>query len=270
MKKSFYSIIALALLIVSSSAMAQDVIFLNNGEEVQALVQKIGVTEIEYKKFSNPNGPSYVIERTSVLMIKYQNGEKDIFAKTTQTQAQEAEKNKIPPQTQAQEAGKNKILQTAPLPVEEATAEVPAEDTLPSMLTFRKGAVYDANGKPVSDNRLRNIYAGTPDALQAFESSKNSGLRVGWGISTGLMLASGIMSFVSILHADADAFLTYGVITAGFFIPYKIFSVSMDKRLRQSVDLYNKSHVSALTKSSNVAFQFGLKNSGELAFVINF
>ena len=58
---------------------AQDVITLKNGTDINALVQKIGDIEIEYKKFDNPNGPNYILKKSEILMIRYENGSKDIF-----------------------------------------------------------------------------------------------------------------------------------------------------------------------------------------------
>ena len=35
--------------------------------------------DIKYKKFENPDGPSYSILKSDVLLIKYENGNKDVF-----------------------------------------------------------------------------------------------------------------------------------------------------------------------------------------------
>lgn len=59
---------------------AQDVIFKKNGDEIQAKVLKVTESEIEYAKWSNPKGPTYVLSLGNVFMVKYENGEKDVFA----------------------------------------------------------------------------------------------------------------------------------------------------------------------------------------------
>lgn len=61
------------------NAYAQDVITTMQGEEIKAKVVKVGITEIEYKRWSNLEGPSYVLPKNQTFMIKYQNGEKDVF-----------------------------------------------------------------------------------------------------------------------------------------------------------------------------------------------
>ena len=58
---------------------AQDVITLKNGTDINAFVQKVGDIEIEYKRFDNPSGPNYTLKKSEILMIRYENGTKDIF-----------------------------------------------------------------------------------------------------------------------------------------------------------------------------------------------
>ncbi len=61
------------------SIRAQDLIYLNNGSKVEAIVKEISTTEIKYKNFTNPDGPTYVITKGDVLMIEYKNGVVDII-----------------------------------------------------------------------------------------------------------------------------------------------------------------------------------------------
>lgn len=53
---------------------AQDVIYLNTGDKVQAIVKELSGKEIKYKNFTNPDGPTYVISKNDVVLIEYQNG----------------------------------------------------------------------------------------------------------------------------------------------------------------------------------------------------
>ena len=62
---------------------AQDTIIKRNGEEIQAKVLNINETQINYIKWNNQNGPTYTIAKSDVFMIKYENGEKDVFGQTT-------------------------------------------------------------------------------------------------------------------------------------------------------------------------------------------
>jgi len=73
------------------SANAQDVITLKNGTDINALVQKIGDVEIEYKKFDNPTGPNYTLKKSEILIIRYANGSKDIFSEEEKTDVSNSE-----------------------------------------------------------------------------------------------------------------------------------------------------------------------------------
>jgi hypothetical protein len=77
-------ILAVALIGSATVTLAQDIITLKNGDEIKAKVQEIGLSDVKYKKFENANGPTYTLLKTEIFMIKYENGEKDVF--TTQTQ----------------------------------------------------------------------------------------------------------------------------------------------------------------------------------------
>lgn len=58
---------------------AQDVIFMNSGEQRSAIVKKVGVNTIEYVRYDNQSGAIYEVLKTDVSKIKYQNGVEDIF-----------------------------------------------------------------------------------------------------------------------------------------------------------------------------------------------
>lgn len=75
-------IVPLFLLLAAGYAFAEDLIVLRNGDIVKAVVTDITQTEIKYKKASNPNGPSYTINKSDVLSINYENGDKDVFGST--------------------------------------------------------------------------------------------------------------------------------------------------------------------------------------------
>ncbi|MBP5548381.1 MAG: hypothetical protein J6X58_05800 [Bacteroidales bacterium] len=75
-----------AVVILAPALNAQDVITLKNGEEIQVKVTKVGESEIEYKKWSNQNGPTYTKPVSEIFMIKYENGDKDVFNQTNNNQ----------------------------------------------------------------------------------------------------------------------------------------------------------------------------------------
>lgn len=72
-------IIAIALLGSILAAKAQDVIKTRSGEDILAKVSEVTPYSIKYKRFSNLDGPTYTMDIVNVIMIQYENGEKDVF-----------------------------------------------------------------------------------------------------------------------------------------------------------------------------------------------
>ena len=58
---------------------AQDVIVKKDGSTILSKVLEVNTADIKYKKFSNLNGPTYTIDKSDIIAINYENGEKDDF-----------------------------------------------------------------------------------------------------------------------------------------------------------------------------------------------
>lgn len=84
MKSSFTFIYVLALIVTfSQTIFAQecDILILNDGTESSVIVSEIRVTEIAYKKCDFQSGPLYIVLKSDVFMIKYRNGQNELFKK---------------------------------------------------------------------------------------------------------------------------------------------------------------------------------------------
>ncbi len=77
MKRLLFSLVALAL---TSICFAQDVLVKKDGSTILAKILRITETEVEYKNYDNPDGPTRVISISSLLRINYQNGQTETFA----------------------------------------------------------------------------------------------------------------------------------------------------------------------------------------------
>lgn len=75
MRQSF-SFLAI-LLFISTFSFSQDEILLNSGETVKAIVTEVSDKEVKYKKYSNPEGPLFVIKKRDINKVIYKNGEED-------------------------------------------------------------------------------------------------------------------------------------------------------------------------------------------------
>jgi hypothetical protein len=58
---------------------AQDIIITKKGEEIQAKILEVSPRTITYKRYSNPDGPNFILNTSDIIMVRYENGEKDIF-----------------------------------------------------------------------------------------------------------------------------------------------------------------------------------------------
>lgn len=79
------------LVLFALSVFSQDFIILKNGDEIEAKVLEIHDNKIDYKRYSNPTGPTYHLNKSEIFMIKYASGDKDIF------NASQSTKQTIPP-----------------------------------------------------------------------------------------------------------------------------------------------------------------------------
>ena len=78
MKTKFLLLFA-SLFCLINNLQSQDILVYKNGDEIQSKVIDVADDNIKYKKWGNLDGPSYTASKKDVLMIKYQNGTKDVF-----------------------------------------------------------------------------------------------------------------------------------------------------------------------------------------------
>ncbi len=75
MKKIFFTL----FILFAVKAVAQDVIVKKDGTTIVSKVFEIGKQEVKYKKFSNIDGPIYLINIDEISVINFENGEKEVF-----------------------------------------------------------------------------------------------------------------------------------------------------------------------------------------------
>ncbi len=76
MKKT---VLFFTIIIISANVFAQDIIEKYDDTKIEAKVIEIGLKTVKYKKFSNPDGPVYLIKKTDIRSIIYPGGERDVF-----------------------------------------------------------------------------------------------------------------------------------------------------------------------------------------------
>ena len=113
-----------AMIATAFAVKAQDLIVLRNATEIQAKVVEISPKTVTYKRWSNPDGPTYTISKSEVFYIKYQNGEKDVMTEMTATSA-------APAASSASVASAARVAQAAPVAVTSAKPKKAATPITP-------------------------------------------------------------------------------------------------------------------------------------------
>jgi len=68
------------IVLTSTLCYSQDIIELKSGSKIKAKVTEISTKQMKYKKFNNINGPTYTINLDKVIMVTYENGERELFS----------------------------------------------------------------------------------------------------------------------------------------------------------------------------------------------
>lgn len=87
--KTFLSSFLFILGILSVNA--QDIITKKNSDDINAKILEVTSTEIKFKRFEDLNGPTFTLLKSEVLMVRYENGTKDIFNDKTFTASSDDE-----------------------------------------------------------------------------------------------------------------------------------------------------------------------------------
>ena len=67
------------LLLILNQAYSQDMITTSSDKVIKAKVVEVTSESVKYKKFDNPDGPTYTVNLSEIKKIKYANGDEDVF-----------------------------------------------------------------------------------------------------------------------------------------------------------------------------------------------
>ena len=76
-----------------SFCFSQDLITQKTGEDIQVKILEVAQNEIKYKKFNNQTGPTFSLAKSEILMIRYENGTKDVSNDAPKTPEKNASSN---------------------------------------------------------------------------------------------------------------------------------------------------------------------------------
>jgi hypothetical protein len=247
---------------ISICSFAQDVIVLKTGNEIQALVQEIGLNDVKYKKFDNQAGPVYMLKKSEIFMIKYVNGSKDVFTSDEIT------------------------------PVTTSTSSANSQSTNQSedqILSYEgKLRIHNRLGKELEKEEVRSIMASVPTALELYNSGVTNRtwgyIFAGVGITADVIALGCFLSSLAYLddeyydfytdsYPKADARLRTGWIFFGVGLGCLVGELVCiqisNKKLASSVRVYNDA-IYNRKNLSDLSLNFGVTRSGGIGLTLSF
>jgi hypothetical protein len=201
--------IAITFFCVYINAFSQDIITLRSGDEIKAIVNEIDNSFIRYKKFENPTGPVYTLEKRDAFMIKYENGTKEVF--------------EIPDVQMAR--------------TERGNAYIPVEK---GILAYRKPGAILENNELLSKNESRKVLAKVPEALASYNKGQKL-IKTGSVLSgVGLAVSFGVAIFVK--NPPLATSLVAVSISASALIGSISTTLTGRKKIKKAVTIYNSAH----------------------------
>lgn len=131
-----------------SAAVAQDLIVRTDSTRIEARVTEVSPETVRYKRFSNPDGPTYVLPVAGIDYIRYANGETDRFRQPAAPAPAPAVAAPVPG-TPAAPAPVPDAPVAVPTPASATSSDPAAPAALPVQYELKRYAVgdyYDFNG----------------------------------------------------------------------------------------------------------------------------
>lgn len=131
-----------------SAAVAQDLIVRTDSTRIEARVTEVSPETVRYKRFSNPDGPTYVLPVAGIDYIRYANGETDRFRQPAAPAPAPAVAAPVPGTPAAPAAAPDAPV-AVPTPASATSSDPAAPAALPVQYELKRYAVgdyYDFNG----------------------------------------------------------------------------------------------------------------------------
>jgi hypothetical protein len=208
--------LSLLFIICSFSLLsAQDVIYSKDGTKIEAKVIRIDSSVIEFKIWSDQDGPSLMIKTSDIVMIDYANGNRDMFPKVNE------HKEEIPV-------------------IDNPYEELDFESSSPSGLILGNKLLSEADAKKLLIYRGENIYEETWTGALKQRTIGNSLFFPGLALLVG-------SSFVSVYNVNFSMDQTIAIVSNlgeivgfGLFTTGLIFKIIGKSRMNWVLDTYNE------------------------------
>jgi len=235
-------VFAVAICLASSVTMfAQDIILLKNGNDIQAIVQEVGINDVKYKRFDNPNGPNYMLKKSEVFMIRYANGTKDVFTDNANPSV------------------------TTPLV---STGSQPSiQNNKGEVYSSFWGAVkYRSNNKKLTQQEFEDLMYATPETSNLYKSARsiNTVATIFSAIAGGLLGYNLATLILDGTYNPPSFYAGCGM----FFVGVTILPSISSSKTQEAISIYNTSV--RRQQTSNLSLNFGITQSGGIGLTLQF
>ena len=219
-----------AALLSNAQVRKPDLLYKKDKTILEAVIVEVSETEIQYRRFSNPQGPVYVVKKSEVNKIVYTNGETEELVATGKSDKKSSDKpdKKVADKKEPAKASEKK---TAPKekevakakPVKEVKAKPEKAPKAPRAdsegITFKIGIRGGANLSTITNN---NATAG--ETVPGSNLAYHGGLVFNIGgkhFSVQPEVAYSQLGF-KLEDADGKAVVVYNTVTAPVLLKYTI------------------------------------------------
>lgn len=166
MKRTF--LLFLMLCCGIPAAFAQDLIVKTDASRIEARVTEISPETIRYKRFSNPDGPTYLLPVADVERIEYANGETEYFNRPAPAPVSAAPDAPAAPAAETPAVPASPAAPTAA--VETPAGQAGAYPVRYELKRYKVGDLYEGNGVKgvvfkVSDDGLHGLLVSLDEAM---------------------------------------------------------------------------------------------------------
>lgn len=151
----------LLVLLTATAVNAQDIIVKKDGTTIKSKILEVGTSDIKYKKYSNQDGPLYSIDVSDVLVLYYENGDKELFENVND------EKRNMVSNYETTREKEYKLKAGTLIPIQNANYTKAAQLSIGQNVLFRVARDVEVDGVTV-------IPYGTPVKGKVYEAKRSS------------------------------------------------------------------------------------------------
>lgn len=235
----------IAICLFCGNLKAQDMIVKTSGDSIKAKITEVGTNAISFKKWDNIEGPTFVVNKSEILFVRYKNGQIDKFtpAIPTTTSSASSFSNSIQTNTNSVMSNTNSASSSMQQPGDGKNK------------IERDGKKYMINGKKSKMKDVNKLLASSKNPaitvpLKAAKMTKGA-QKIVKLTSIPTSIGGGFTTLVSVIDLYNDVrrgrdntktYTNFGLSLVGTLtlpITNKILKNKSDKMYDKLIDLYN-------------------------------